>query len=90
MENINMNEQVMDEAAKAVADGAKTIGAIPVIGLTIAGTLLVGAIGSTIGKKAIKKIKSMKDAKDICNDSECCKDAEPVDCEVEDVENEAE
>ena len=90
MENINMNEQVMDEAVKAVADGAKTIGAIPVIGLTIAGTLLVGAIGSTVGKKAVKKFKSMRETKKFADNSECAKDAETVEVEVEDVNDDAE
>ena len=82
MENINMNEQVMDEAVKAVADG--------VIGLTIAGTLLVGAIGSTVGKKAVKKFKSMRETKKFADNSECAKDAETVEVEVEDVNDDAE
>ena len=85
-----MNEQVMDEAVKAVADGAKTIGAIPVIGLTIAGTLLVGALGSTVGKKAVKKIKNMREAKTFAKSSERAKDAETVEVEVDDVYDDAE
>ena len=90
MENINMNEQVMGEAVQAVADDAKTMGAIPVIGLTIAGTLLVGAIGSTIGKKAIKKIKSMREAKKFADNSERADYAETIEVDAEDVNDDAE
>lgn len=70
MENINMNEQVMNNAANAAAEGVKTIGALPVIGLTIAGTLIVGAVATTVGRKAVKKIKHWRETRSLNKNSD--------------------